>query len=125
MTFGGITGASASNAPIACMEQSHAALREFVHGHASAIAEAARIAPQETSSRFYLPIDDDSAANEPFPAEMREAKMWYSRRDRAVVGRVPGYWKWESVLLQNGECIGPSLEAATAPLQELSLGARN
>ncbi|MFK7998570.1 MAG: hypothetical protein AB8H86_03195 [Polyangiales bacterium] len=125
MFDGTLMGASASEAAIACMERSHAALREFVNGHASAIADAARAAPGETSSRFYLQVDDYSAASDPFPVEMREAKMWYWQRDPAVAGRIPGYWKWESVLLQNGECIVPSAEAATAALRQRTVGARN
>lgn len=125
MFEGTVMRASASDAAIACMERSHAALREFVNGHASALAEAARAAPEETSARFYLQIDDYSTASDPFPGEMREAKMWYWQRDPAVIGHIPGYWKWESVVLQNGECIVPSAEAATVALQERTARARN
>lgn len=124
MFDGEVNGASANAAAVACMEQSHAALRVFIESHASLLVEAARVAPEETSSRFYLWVDDYSAASDPFPTEMRTAKMWYWQRDPAVSGRIPGYWKWETVLLQNGECSIPDAEAATLALQERIRGAR-
>lgn len=125
MFDGEVMGASASDAAIACMERSHAALRAFVNSHASALAAAARAAPEETSARFYLWVDDYSTASDPFPAEMREAKMWYWQRDPAVPGRIPGYWKWETVLRQDGECSIPDAEAAGVALQDRIRGARN
>ena len=124
MFDGEVMSASASDAAVACMEQSHAALQVFIQRHAAALTEAAHAAPEETSTRFYLWVDDYSAASDPFPTDMREAKMWYWQRDPAVLGRIPGYWKWETVLRQNGECDIPDAEAAEVALQARLAGAR-
>ncbi|MFT5354668.1 MAG: hypothetical protein ACI9KE_001875 [Polyangiales bacterium] len=124
MFDGEVMSASASDAAVACMERSHAALHAFVGSHASALVEAERVAPEETSARFYLWMDDYSVASDPFLADMREAKMWYWQRDPAVPGRIPGYWKWETVLHQDGECSIPDTDAASVALQERIRGAR-
>lgn len=124
MFDGEVMGASASAAAIACMERSHAALRAFIESHTPALAHASRLAPEETSARFYLRVDDYSTASDPFPVDMREAKMWYWQREPAVPGHIPGYWKWETVLRQNGECVIPDAEAAGVVLQQRIGGAR-
>lgn len=92
---------SATPAAVACAEQSFAALQAFLSNPPRALAEAL---DETTSPRFYLWINDYSEAVDPFPEERRPARLWYWRRDPAVAGRVPGYWKWETTLTQDGTC---------------------
>jgi hypothetical protein len=49
---------------------------------------------------------------------MRPNRFWYWQRDPAVVGRIPGYWKWETTLTQSGECLVPERAQALEYLDE-------
>ncbi|MFK7984712.1 MAG: hypothetical protein AB8I08_01695 [Sandaracinaceae bacterium] len=95
---------SATPAAVACAEQSFAALQAFLANPPSELASAL---DDTTSPRFYLWVNDYSEAVDPFPEPRRPARLWYWRRDPAVAGRVPGYWKWETTLAQDGTCEVP------------------
>jgi hypothetical protein len=107
-----IEGEAAAVAPpaaaIQCAEQSYKALQAFVDSnpeqfHAAAEASGA-------SKQFYLWVNDYSDADADFPYEQRMNKFWYWERKPAVLGRVPGFWKWETTLLQDGSCLWPQAD---------------
>lgn len=108
---GAVATATATDAAVKCAEQSYAALRAWIPTATDALAEAtvAGKAP-----RFYLWINDYTEADDPFPADMRQAKLWYWTRNPAVAGRIPGYFKWETVVNQKGECSWPQPDQARA-----------
>ena len=99
---------SASPAAIACAEQAFAALQVFLASNPPALrqvverGEAAGFVP-----RFYLWTNDYTRAAEPYPAGVREARLWYWHRKQPAPPKPPGYWKWESTLTQQGECLVP------------------
>ncbi len=107
--------ATATDAAVACAEQSYAALRAWIPTATEALGAAAATGK---APRFYLWVNDYSQADDPFPAQMRQAKLWYWARDPAVAGRIPGYFKWETVVDQKGECHWPEADQAAAFLRE-------
>ena len=115
---GSLTVASATEAAIACMEESQAALHTFVKSHHGDLEAIARNAPKTRSPRFYLWVNDYSTASDPFPGDVRPARLWFWQRKPAVVGRIPGYWKWETTVLQGGQCTYPATDQAEAFLAE-------
>lgn len=98
--------ASATEAALACAQRSYDALRAWIEGATE--DQLARL--HEGAPRFYLWVNDYSTASDPFPHEVRPARFWFWRRDPAVEGRVPGYWKWETTLDQDGVCHVPEAE---------------
>jgi hypothetical protein len=113
---GEVATASATPAAVACAEQSYAALQAWTAAVPDAFWEAVG---DGRSSRFYLWVNDYSEAAEPWPHEVRPAKFWYWERKPAVVGRVPGYWKWETTLTPDGQCTFPQPEQIEAYLADL------
>jgi hypothetical protein len=110
---GEVTRASATAAAVACAEQSYAALREVFGNPPPLLRRAIELG---ASTRFYLWLNDYSRASQPFPTPMRLSRFWYWQRRPAVVGRVPGFWKWETTLLQDGQCLIPNAEQITDAL---------
>lgn len=106
--------ASATREAVACAEQSFRALRTWIEGATD--AQLARLA--DGAPRFYLWVNDYSTASDPFPHEVRPARFWFWRRNPAVEGRVPGYWKWETTLTQDGVCHIPEAEQIERYLTE-------
>jgi hypothetical protein len=104
---GAASVASATPEAIACAERSHAALRDWVEASPAKFRRAVELG---ASNRFYLWTNDYSQAVTPFPQPVRKNRLWYWQRDPAVVGRVPGFWKWETTLTQAGECLIPERE---------------
>ncbi len=96
--------ATPTPAATACAEIAYGRLQEWVASAPPEFFEAVR---RGTSNRFYLWVNDYSQADDPFPKPMRMNKFWYWERKPAVIGRVPGYWKWESTVTQKGECLTP------------------
>lgn len=117
---GSAAAASATTAAIECAEKSYAALQAWIPTATDALAGATA---GDKAPRFYMWVNDYSEADDPFPADMHEAKLWYWARSPGVAGRIPGYFKWETVLDQKGACRWPDptqaeaflSEAATAP----------
>lgn len=107
--------ATATEAAVRCAEESYAALQAWIPTATGALAKATATGK---APRFYLWVNDYSEADDPFPSEMRQAKLWYWARDPGVAGRIPGYFKWETVLTQQGECRWPQPEQAAAFLRE-------
>ena len=100
----------------ACAERAHRELRAWVATNPAEFHAA--IARTGRSNRFYLWTNDYSEAADPFPHELRRNNVWYWERKPAVIGRVSGYWKWESTVLQDGTCLTPQpdqIEAALNP----------
>ena len=89
-------------AATACAEQAFDALSKWLDAPPKEFFDATQY--PLISSRFYLWTNDYSKANTPFPKELRMNKFWYWQRTPAVAGRVPGYWKWESTVTQDGVC---------------------
>ena len=94
--------ATPTKAAMDCAQTAYDALKLWIDAnHESFLAATAKLG---TSSRFYLWVNDYSEANDPFPHEKRPHKFWYWQRKPAVVGRVVGYWKWESSVGHDGTC---------------------
>jgi hypothetical protein len=104
-----IEGSAAAVAPPAaateCAEKSYRALQAFFDSNPPAFHRAAEATG--ASKQFYLWVNDYSDAAKEFPHEQRMNKFWYWERKPAVLGRVPGFWKWETTLLQDGTCLWP------------------
>ncbi len=107
--------ATATSAAVECAERSYAALRSWLPTAAQALTQATA---GDKAPRFYLWVNDYSEADDPFPADKREAKLWYWARETGVAGRIPGYFKWETVVDQSGECRWPDAAQAQAFLQD-------
>lgn len=112
---GSAAAASATSAAIDCAEKSYAALQAWIPTATDALAGATA---GDKAPRFYMWVNDYSEADDPFPADMHEAKLWYWARNPGVAGRIPGYFKWETVLDQKGECRWPDAAQAAAFLSE-------
>lgn len=109
-------GSAAKVAPpaaaIACAESSYRALQAFVDSNPSQFHLAAET--RKFSKQFYLWVNDYTDAAADFPHEQRPAKFWYWERKPAVTGRVPGFWKWETTIMQDGSCHWPKPEQIKA-----------
>lgn len=103
--------ATATTAALQCAEKSYAALQAWIPTATEALAKATS---GDKAPRFYMWVNDYSEADDPFPADMREAKLWYWARETGVAGRIPGYFKWETVVDQKGECRWPDAAQAQA-----------
>lgn len=108
--------ASARPAAVACAEASFHALRTFMDTRPEKLHQLAK--RPSVSSRFYLWVNDYSEASADFPHPVRPGRLWYWQREPAVVGRVPGYWKWETTLTRSGVCQIPSEPQIDAYLTE-------
>lgn len=108
---GSAATATATDAAMKCAERSYSALKEWLPTATDALAKATATGK---APRFYLWVNDYTEADDPFPADMRQAKLWYWAREPGVAGRIPGYFKWETVVNQKGECSWPQAEQAMA-----------
>jgi hypothetical protein len=111
--------ASASPAAIACAEQAYVALRAFLASDPPLLRQIVTVgASLDYVPRFYLWTNDYQRAASPYPPGVRAARLWYWRRKTPAPSRPPGYWKWESVLTQRGECLIPRQPQLDAMLDE-------
>ncbi|MCX5745141.1 MAG: hypothetical protein NT062_21865 [Proteobacteria bacterium] len=100
---------SASPAAIACAERAFAELHAFLASDPPTLrAIVARGTVQGFVPRFYLWTNDYTAAATPFPPGLREPRLWYWKRKTPAPPKPPGYWKWESVVTQRGDCLTPA-----------------
>ena len=101
--------ASARPEAIACAEKAFAALHDWLATDPPVLKKivAAHTADGTMVPRFYLWTNDYGRAASPFPPGMREARLWWWARKQPEPPKPPGYWKWESVLTQSGECVIP------------------
>ena len=90
---------------VACAQRAYDALHAFLESNPPKLrAIIDKGADKGFVPRFYLWTNDYTRAATPFPPGMREAKFWYWHRKEPAPPKPPGYWKWESVLDQKGEC---------------------
>ena len=101
--------ASARPEAIACAEQAFAALQAFIASDPPVLKKilAAHATDGSVVPRFYLWTNDYGRAATPYPPGVREARLWWWARKQPDPPKPPGYWKWESVLTQRGECVVP------------------
>ncbi len=115
-----IEGSASKVAPpaaaIACAETSYRALQAFVDSNPAKLHRAAEAS--KASKQFYLWVNDYSDVAIEFPHKKRPSRFWYWKRDPAVTGRVPGFWKWETTLMDDGSCNFPQAEQIDAYLSE-------
>jgi hypothetical protein len=97
--------ATASPKAIACAHKAYAKLRHFVSNKPAKFARVIELGKDRgVTPKFYLWTNDYTKAKDPFPGGRRKARLWYWMRKPQVEGKTPGYWKWESVVTQQGEC---------------------
>lgn len=100
--------ASASPEAIQCATAAFRALKAFVEAEQPVLKEIIRIGQDRLyTNKFYLWTNDYSDAAVQLPYPMRQSRLWYWKRNPQQDGRTPGYWKWESVLTQDGRCLVP------------------
>jgi hypothetical protein len=110
---------SASAAAIDCAQQSFAALQVFLARNPTELRRIVELGEtQGYVPRFYLWTNDYSAAADPYPHGVREARLWYWKRKQPAPPKPPGYWKWEATLTQTGECMLPRASQIEAYLKE-------
>lgn len=100
--------ASASPQAIACATKAYRALKAFVQQEQPVLKRIIEIGRDALyTHKFYLWTNDYSDAAVDFPYPMRQNRLWYWKRNPQIPERTPGYWKWESVLTQDGRCLIP------------------
>ena len=114
--------ASARPEAVACAEKAYAALRDWLGTDPPVLKKivAAKTADGTMVPRFYLWTNDYGLAASPYPPGMREARLWWWARKQPEPPKPPGYWKWESVLTQSGECIIPQQPQIDQYLAEMA-----
>ncbi len=111
--------ASASPAAIACATQAFRALQAFVASEQPVLKQIIELGHDQLyTNKFYLWTNDYSDAAVELPYPMRQNRLWYWKRNPQLPERTPGYWKWESVLKQDGTCLVPEAEQIRAYLQQ-------
>jgi hypothetical protein len=113
--------ATARPEAVACAQKAHAALVAFVTSDSPKFRRANELgaAAGWVVPRFYLWTNDYGKAATPYPPGVREARLWYWKRKQPSPPKPPGYWKWESSLLQNGECTIPQAAQIETYLDEM------
>lgn len=100
--------ASASPQAIACATKAFRALKAFVEAEQPVLKEIVELGRDRLyTNKFYLWTNDYSDAAVELPYPMRQNRLWYWKRNPQLPNRTPGYWKWESVLTQDGRCLVP------------------
>jgi hypothetical protein len=114
---------SARPEAIACAKEAFATLQVFL---ASNPAKLRTIIERGESEgyvpRFYLWTNDYGRAATPFPPGERVARLWYWKRKQPDPPKPPGYWKWESALMQDGSCLVPQAAQIEAYLDDTLAG---
>ena len=111
--------ASARPEAIRCASKAFAALRSFLATDPPKLRQIVELgASQGFVPRFYLWTNDYGQAASPYPPGVREARLWYWHRKAPEAGKPPGYWKWESVVTQSGECMIPNAAQIESYLTE-------
>jgi hypothetical protein len=111
--------ATASPEAVACATTAFRALQAFVQTEQPVLKEIIELGRDQLyTNKFYLWTNDYSDAAVELPYPMRQNRLWYWKRNPQVPGRTPGYWKWESVLTQDGRCLVPEDAQIRAYLQQ-------
>jgi hypothetical protein len=95
---------TASDKVMACAEKSYAAFTKWVAKLPKEFMATAKTTPP----MFWLMVNDYSNIKDTLTEKKRPAVLWYWKRNPAIVGRVPGYWKWEATLTQDCKCEIPN-----------------
>jgi hypothetical protein len=90
---------------IACAEKSYQA---FVKWSKKVSKDFKNTVANGTPPTFWLMVNDYSGIKGTLPSTLRKASVWYWKRNPEVVGRYPGFWKWEAVLNQKCVCELPN-----------------
>lgn len=102
---------SATPEAIECAQQSFTALQVFLAKNPPALRRIVELGEAKGFvPRFYLWTNDYSRAADPYPQGVREARLWYWKRERPDASKPPGYWKWEATVTQSGACELPRTE---------------
>jgi hypothetical protein len=110
---------TASRGAVACAERAYSELKAFIADRPKDFDRVVEAGKDQGISRlFYLWTNDYTRAADPYPPGVRPARLWYWKRKTPDPQRPPGYWKWESVLTQKGECKTPTVDDAKKYLQE-------
>jgi hypothetical protein len=110
---------SASPEAIECAQQAFTALQVFLAKNPPALRRIVEVGEAKGFvPRFYLWTNDYSRAADPYPAGVREARLWYWKRKVAEPPKPPGYWKWEATVTQTGACELPRAEQIETYLAE-------
>lgn len=110
---------TASPQAIACAHEAFAALQVFLASNNAKLRKIVELGePQGFVPRFYLWTNDYSRAAQPYPPGVREARLWYWKRKQPEPPKPPGYWKWESSLMQDGACHIPRADQIEKYLDE-------
>lgn len=96
-----------------CAKKSYLAFKKW----AATLPPAFMATAKNTPPMFWLMVNDYSGIKTTLTEKKREAALWYWKRDPAVTGRVPGYWKWEATLTQDCKCEIPNEAAAIKYLE--------
>jgi hypothetical protein len=91
-----------------CAKKSYDAFKKW----SAKLPPAFMATTKNTPPMFWLMVNDYSSIKTTLTEKKREAALWYWKRDPAVIGRVPGYWKWEATLTQDCKCEIPNEAAA-------------
>ncbi len=87
-----------------CAEKSYQAFLKW----AKKVSTNFKNTTKNTPPTFWLMVNDYSEIKGKILDEPRPAKVWYWKRKPAVIGRFPGFWKWEAVLTQDCKCVLPN-----------------
>lgn len=99
---------TASPAAVACATRAWEKLRTFMESDQPVLRRIIEIGADDfITHKFYLWTNDYTRAVTPFPYAVRTNRLWFWARSPQVPGRTPGYWKWESTVLQDGTCLIP------------------
>jgi ribosomal protein L30E len=98
---------------MACAEKSYEAFKKW----SANLPQAFQATIKQTPPMFWLMVNDYSEIKQPIREKTRDAGLWYWKRNPAVLGRVPGYWKWEATVTQEGKCTIPNAEQAIKYLE--------
>jgi hypothetical protein len=98
---------------MACAEKSYAAFTKWV----AKLPKEFMTTTKNTPPMFWLMVNDYSNIKDTLTEKKREAALWYWKRNPAIVGRVPGYWKWEATFTQDCKCEIPNEAAAIKYLE--------
>lgn len=106
---------------VRCAYRAWGELRTFIAGPHPKLDRIVELGTKAGSivPRFYLWTNDYSQAASPYPPGVREARLWWWARKQPEPPKPPGYWKWESVLTQRGECLTPQPAQIEAYLTEM------
>jgi hypothetical protein len=110
---------SATREAVECAQQSFTALQVFLAKNPPALRRIVELGEARGFvPRFYLWTNDYSRAADPYPHGVREARLWYWKREQPEPPKPPGYWKWEATLTQHRACVIPQQDQIDAYLAE-------